>query len=78
MNSARRVRAPAATISAEPDIEPPTGIPRKTPAMMLPTPWPMKFRLASAGLPSAFGTPAATPAPCTRPTNASESAGNAR
>ena len=78
MNRASRVRAPAATISADPDIEPPTGIPRKRPATMLPTPWPMKLRLASAGLPSAFGTPAATAAPCTRPTKASESAGSAR
>ena len=78
MNSARRVRAPAATISADADIEPPTGMPRNTPETMLPTPWPMKLRESSAGLPSAFGTPAATAAPCTRPTNASESAGTAR
>ncbi len=78
MNSARRVRAPAAVMSADADIEPPTGMPRNTPETMLPTPWPTKLRESSAGLPSAFGTPAATAAPCTRPTNASERAGSAR
>ena len=69
---------PTAVMSADADIEPPTGMPRNTPETMLPTPWPTKLRESSAGLPSAFGTPAATPAPCTRPTNASESAGSAR
>ena len=43
-----RVLAPAWTLSEEADIEPPTGMPRKKPARMLPAPWPMKSRSGSA------------------------------
>ena len=42
MTRAWRERAPAALFSADADIEPPTGIPWKTPAATLATPWPTK------------------------------------
>ena len=56
-------------------MEPPTGMPRKKPARMLPAPWPMKSRSTLAGRPSGLGKPADTPAPCTRPTKARAIAG---
>ena len=78
MNRASRVRAPEAATMTEVDIEPPTGIPRNSPDTRLPVPCPMKLREASAGLPSGFGTAAATAAPCTRPMRASDRAGTSR
>ncbi len=77
-SSASRVRAPACTTSDEADIDPPTGIPWKSPARTLPVPWPMKSRVALAGEPSGFGKPAEIPAPCTSPTKASDTAGTRR
>ena len=78
MKSARRVRAPDAATIDEVDIDPPTGMPRKSPDTRLPAPCPMKLRDASAGFPSGLGTAAATAAPCTRPMSASDSAGTRR
>ncbi len=77
-SSASRVRAPACTTSDDADIEPPTGIPWKSPARMLPAPCPTKSSDASVGEPSGFGNPAETPAPWTRPTKASDTAGTRR
>ena len=70
--------APAAAVSELADMDPPTGMPWNSPATTLPAPWPMKSALSSDGLPSSFGTAAATPAPCTRPTNANDAAGITR
>jgi hypothetical protein len=67
--------APADTVSDVPDIEPPTGIVWNTPAATLAAPWPRKSRDASGYVPSGLGKLAVMLAPCTRPTNASESAG---
>ena len=76
----REVRdfAPAAAVRELADMEPPTGMPWNRPAARLPAPWPMKSAASSEGLPSSFGTAAATPAPWTRPTNANDAAGISR
>ena len=76
--SASRLRAPLALTRADADIDPPTGMPRKTPATMLPTPWPMKSREGSDARPSGLGMPAETAAPWTSPMNASDNAGMSR
>ena len=76
--SDQRERAPASLLSDDADTEPPTGMPRNTPAARLATPWPTKSRDASGYCPSGFGKFAEMPAPCTRPTNASETAGSNR
>ena len=67
--------APPVTTSDDADIEPPTGIPWNTPATTLPAPCPTKSLDASVADPSGFGNPAEIPAPCTRPTNANDTAG---
>ena len=77
-NSAVRLRAPASLTMALADIEPPTGVPWNKPARMFPAPCPTKSCELLGRLPSLFGNPADTPAPCTRPTNASDKAGISR
>ena len=47
ITSEMRARAPASTLSAVADIDPPTGIPWKTPAATFAAPWPRKSREAS-------------------------------
>ena len=42
-----RDRAPAALFSEVADMDPPTGMPRKIPAITFAAPWPMKSRDAS-------------------------------
>ena len=78
MTKTSRVLAPPVTMSDDPDIDPPTGIPWKSPAAMLPAPCPTKSRDVSAGLPSGVGRLAPTAAPWMTPTKASEKAGISR
>ena len=61
--------------SAVADMDPPTGIPRNTPAITFATPCPMKSRDACGYLPSGLANLAEMAAPWTSPTNASDSAG---
>ncbi len=56
-------------------MEPPTGMPRKLPAITFAAPWPMKSRDASGQLPSGLGNAAEMAAPWIRSMNASDSAG---
>ena len=75
---ARRVRAPAALFSDVADMDPPTGMPRNTPAITFAAPCPTKSRDASEKRPSGLGNLADMAAPWTSPTNASDSAGTSR
>ena len=52
---AQRVRAPAPTLSAVPESEPPPAMPWKKEQAMLAAPWPMKSRESSLSEPSVFG-----------------------
>ena len=74
-SGARRVRAPAVRFSADADTEPPTGMPWNTPLATFAAPCATKSRDASAADPSGLAKPPEIPAPWTRPTNASASAG---
>ena len=67
-----------AATRADADMDPPTGIPRKSPATTLPTPCPTKSREASEARPSGLGMPADTAAPWTSPMKASDAAGTRR